>query len=247
MSITPIHPRHLLVRLQHDWDHIKQSRASLHRVSGWCLVSTDMGPDRPLHSLDDVLRWTGYGHADGNGSDDAVLARLVELAATDPLAARIVLQRLLPGISAMARRRSGRGRPHASVLDEVLASAWTVIRTFPVERRQTYVAAGLLREIDYQSFRRARRRLTTFVPRPLHTFDATPSPTCTPSSKDELRDLLQSAAAAGFDPADIELAQRLGRGESTRQIAEATKVTDRTVRNKRDAVTYRLRALAMAH
>jgi len=210
-----------------------------------------MGLDRPLCSLDDVLSWCGYGVAVGNGTgnegnDNMVLGRLVQLAVTDQLAARVVLQRLLPGISALARRRSGHGGPHSTVLDEVVASAWTVICTYPVERRPSHIAAGLLREIDYQSFRRAGRRLTTFVPRPLHSFDEQPAPISTPSSNDELSDLLAAAASAGFDPADIELARRLGRGETTRQIAEATKVTDRTVRNKRDVVTYRLRALALA-
>ena len=174
--------------------------------------------------------------------DDHVLGSLVRLAVTDQLAARVVLQRLLPGISTMARRRTGRGRSYHSVLDEVVATAWTVIRTYPVDRRHTYVAVGLLREIDYQSFRRARRRLTTFVPRPLHTFDAQPAPVGAIGPAEELRELLEAAAAAGLDPADIELARRLGRGETTREIAQSTNVTDRTVRNKRDAVTYRLRA-----
>ena len=215
MSSTPIQPRHLLVRLQHDWEHIKQSRRALHQARQWCLVSTPLGPDRPLESLDDVLRWAGYGCAAGNGGDDHVLGSLVRLAVTDQLAARVVLQRLLPGISTMARRRTGRGRSYHSVLDEVVATAWTVIRTYPVDRRHTYVAVGLLREIDYQSFRRARRRLTTFVPRPLHTFDAQPAPVGAIGPAEELRVLLEAAAAAGLDPADIELARRLGRGETT--------------------------------
>jgi DNA-directed RNA polymerase specialized sigma24 family protein len=246
MSSTPVHSRHLLVRLQHDWDHIKRSRGALRQARRWCLVATPIGPHRPLESLDDVLAWAGYGCAAGNGGDDHVLGNLVRLAVTDQLAARVVLQRLLPGISTMARRRTGRGRPYHQVLDEVVATAWTVIRTYPIDRRHTYVAVGMLREIDYQSFRRARRRLTTFVPRPLHTFDVQPAPVGTVGPADELRDLLEDAATAGFDPADIELARRLGRGETTRQIAQETNVTDRTVRNKRDAVTYRLRALALA-
>jgi hypothetical protein len=246
MSSTPVQSRHLLVRLQHDWDHLKQSRRAIQHARRWCLVSTPIGPDRPLESLDDVLTWAGYGCSAGNGGDDHVLGTLVRLAVSDQLAARVVLQRLLPGISSMARRRTGRGHPYHLVLDEVVATAWTVIRTYPVDRRHTYVAVGMLREIDYQSFRRARRRLTTFVPRPLHTFDAQPSAVATISPADELHDLLEAAAAAGLDPADIELARRLGRGETTRQIARSTNVTDRTVRNKRDAVTYRLRAVALA-
>jgi hypothetical protein len=248
MSTTPIHPRHLLVRLQHDWDHIKRSRGAVQHARRWFLSTAPAAASgRPIESLDDVLAWAGYGwSADRRGDDNQILGQLVRLAATDQLAARVVLQRLLPGISALARRRARGDRPHREMLDEVVASAWTVIRTYPIDRKHTYVAVGLLREIEYQSFTRARRRLTTFVPRPMHAFDGRPAPDSDPAATEELHDLLELAAAAGVDPGDIELARRLGRGESTSDIARSSKVTDRTVRNHRDAMTYRLRAVALA-
>lgn len=247
MSTTPVHARHLLIRLQHDWDHIKRSRAAVQHARRWCLSTSSVATHRPLESLDDVLAWAGYGCRDERGGgDDQILGQLVKLAQSDKLAARVVLQRLLPGISSMARRRASRDRPRHEVLDELVAFAWTVICTYPVDRKHTYVAAGLLREIEYQSFTRPHRRLTTFVPLPLHTFDDRPAPTTTVAAADELRDLLDLAISVGVDPNDIELARRLGRGETTRDIAHSSKVTDRTVRNHRDAVTYRLRAVALA-
>jgi hypothetical protein len=244
MRTTPIHSRHLLVRLQHDWDHIKRSHRTVLQARGWCLI-----PDAPqaLESLDDVLAWAGYGSGDRRGDhDDRILGQLVRLAATDQLAARVVLQRLLPGISALARRRATSERPRHEVLDEAVASAWTVIRTYPVDRKHRYVAVGLLREIEYQSFTRARRRLTTFLPRPLETFDGHAAPTPSQSPADELRELLDLADRAGMSDGDLDLARRLARGESTGDIARSSNVTDRTVRNRREAVTYRLRALALA-
>lgn len=246
MSITPIPSRHLLIRLQQDWDHLKCSRTAVQHARQWCLSVGPTPSHRRLESLDDVLAWSGYRCADGHGGDNVVLGQLVRLAVDDQLAARVVLQRLLPGISSLARRRSSPEHPHAEVLDEIIASAWTVIRTYPLDRRTTFVAVGLLREINYQTFRRAHRRIATFVPRPLHTFDTRIASAASVSSADELHDLLEAGVAAGLDPGDIELARRLGRGESTRDIALSAKVTDRTVRNHRDAVAYRLRAVAMA-
>ena len=246
MSSTPILTRHLLVRLQQDWDHLKVSPDAVEQARGWCLGASHE-PGRSIESLDDVLRWSGYGlTAAHNGDPDQTLAQLVRLAAFDQLAARVVLQRLLPGISTLARRRSTHERPLPEVLDEIVASAWTVIRTYPVQRRCSFVAAGMLREIDYQTFQRARRRLTTFVPSPMQTFEGRPAPLPTVSAVDELRQLLDEATAAGLDPDDIELARQLGRGESTSDIARARQVTDRTVRNHRRAMTYRLRAVALA-
>ncbi|MBI5090264.1 MAG: hypothetical protein HZB15_15770, partial [Actinobacteria bacterium] len=174
MTTTPIRPpRHILVRLQRDWDRLARSRGAVQRAGRWNLLGLDHA--RTLTSLDDVLAQTGYG-AMLTPANDAALADLVRLAATDQLAARVVLQRLLPGISSLARRRTHAGQSRHEVLDEVVASAWTVIRTYPIDRRSSYVAAGLLRDIDYQTFRRATRRLATFVPHPQHTFDLQAAP-----------------------------------------------------------------------
>lgn len=246
MSATPIPSRHLLVRLQQDWDRLKRNRRAIEQARQWSLPLTSTQGDRPLDTLDDVLAWVGYGCSSSSCDDDPMLAGLVRLAVGDQLAARVVLQRLLPGISSMARRHVAADRPYSEVLDDVMASAWTVIRTYPVDRRHTYVAVGLLREIDYFTFRRPLRRLTTFVPHPLHSFDRQPRPHSTISAADELRDLLDDAVAAGLDPDDIEFARRLGRGESTRSLALSADTTERTVRNRRNAVTYRLRAMARA-
>ena len=51
---------------------------------------------------------------------DRVLAALVVAARTDPLAGRVVLQRLLPGLSAIARRRARCVDEHLRNTDEVL-------------------------------------------------------------------------------------------------------------------------------
>ena len=49
-----------------------------------------------------------------------------------------------------------------------------------------------------------------------------------------------------MDADDLELVTRLGKGDTTLQIAADRKVTDRTIRNHRAAVTHRLRTVALA-
>ena len=233
--------RHLLARLQSEWDRLKLSPAAVATATRWELVPG------PLRSLDDLLRRAGYGVvAKGAHCDDAVLHGLMRLGRDDDLAARIVLQRLLPGISAVARRYPFSHHDGAGALDEAVATAWAVIRTYPVDRRPRYIAANMLREIEYRSFRSHRRRKCEFVPTPRTVFELTPGGPETVSPADELRELLDDARCAGLDPGDVELAERLASGVTAAQIAAERNVTSRTIRNHRAIVVHRLRQVALA-
>ena len=230
----------LLSRLQLEWDRLARSPEALARARAWPL------PVERFESLDELLHLAGLG-ASGTGrcGDDELLAALVVEARHDELAARVLLQRLLPGVATIVRRHAG-FVAQLDATDELLAAMWTVIRTYPIDERPSYVAAGLLRTADYHAFKRHRRRLAVYVPRPTATFDrANDDDTVVPAA-DELAELLELAQRAGMDADDLELARRLGRGESTLQIAAARRVTDRTIRNHRAVVAHRLRAVALA-
>ena len=169
-----------------------------------------------IDSLDDVLRVAGYGPTATGHRHDDVLRELVRLAAADHLAARVVLQRLLPGISALARRRSGPGRPHREVLDEVVASAWTVIRTYPVDRRHTWSR--------WVCCARSTTRPSGAHPSPHHVRATAcahlrhPAGRRPPLAADELRELLETPGRQAWPAADIDLARRLARGDSTAEV-----------------------------
>jgi DNA-binding CsgD family transcriptional regulator len=239
---SPPPSRHLLVRLQNEWNRLSSTPSAVHRAQSWGLRV------ERFDSLDALLCHVGYGYGAGRHDDDEALGQLVAVARGDELAARVVLQRLLPGIASIARRRatSAGSRNGYDTTDEVLAAAWSVIRTYPVDRRPHFVAANILRSINYVAFESGGRRKCTMVPQPMHTFDRRAADELPRSSADELADLLELADAAGLDPGDLELARRLGRGDSTADLARELNVTDRTIRNHRAALTQRLRAVALA-
>jgi len=245
-AVTPTspiqpHTRHLLSRLQREWTRLSCSADAVAAARRWPIDADG------FDSLDDLLRLAGYGRVvRGSHDDDHLLAQLVLVARHDQLAARVVLQRLLPGIASLARRYERRDAEARANPDEVVAAAWVVIRGFPVERRSQYVAANLLRAIEYEAFTRERRRPVRWQPVPDEQLDRAVSGDPPADPAGELRELLEDAIRAGLDPSDVELARLLGRGATTAAIAVARSVTDRTVRNHRTAMVHRLRQVALA-
>lgn len=223
-------------RLALEWTRLRTHPGCLATASGWGLLPS------PVTDLAELLTAVGYERPHDADSDDRFRA-LVLLAATDDLAARIVLQRLLPGLLAVVRRRRGRGE---HVFEELLGAAWIAIRTFNPARHPRGLAAALISDADYAAFRAAeRRRSSDEVPVDvtLHHVadDRAPSP-C-----DELAEIIAEAARSGIaSDDDLLLIRRLAAGASTEQLAESMQVTSRTIRNRRARITSALRGTALA-
>lgn len=148
-------------RLWLDWDALAGSRTNVRRANAWEL------PGEPVRHLDEVLTRAGYGQSVTDDDCDHYLSLLTGLAHHDELACRVVVQRILPGLIAIAIRRGRIVVEGASfALDQLVSSAWMVIRGYPIDRRPRRVAANLLRDIEYQSFVREARtkRSRTEVP-----------------------------------------------------------------------------------
>lgn len=184
---------------------------------------------------------------------DQRLAELVAEAAHDPLAARIVLQRLLPGLVSIARRR-GRQRFALTVrlYNELLATAWIVIRCYPIHRRPQRVAANLLLDVEYQTFvREARLVRVRTVAHSSATWDwvgtagldGTPTGTAHPFA--ELLEVLRDAREAGAHPQSLQFAAALASGRSLAEVAEADQRTERAERYRRARVAAELRSLVV--
>jgi hypothetical protein len=108
----------------------------------------------PHHALNDLLHATEQ-RGDPAHSDQ-ILAALARLA-TDPetpdeLAARALLQMLLPGAKALARRLAWLGDP-AERAAAVTACLYEQIRTYPIQRRPARIAANLLADTHQRLLR----------------------------------------------------------------------------------------------
>ena len=139
-------------RLWLDWDALARTRSNVRRANAWNL------PGEPVRHLDEVLTRAGYSQSVTDDDCDQYLSLLAGLAHHDELACRIVVQRILPGLIAIAIRRGRIVDGGASfALDQLAAAAWLVIRSYPIDRRPRRVAANLLRDIEYQAFVREAR------------------------------------------------------------------------------------------
>lgn len=222
--------------IDREWFRLRTEPDALRRADSWRLVPHE------LVSLDEVLAAIGYERA-RSPLAESNLRRLVELAAGDDLAARVIVRRLLPGALSVAARRRERG--DAAAFDDLLGALWIAIRTFDPRRRPACLAAALLTDAEYLVFRRGARRTRREVIR--DTFVDQPSPDADADAADELAELIDSATRAGLASADdVTLARLLASEPSTAHVAARLAVTERTVRNRRARLAVKLRAAALA-
>jgi hypothetical protein len=224
-------------RLQCEWDRLRHRRHVVEHARRWAIT------DQRFDDLDQLLALAGF-RTTASAETEAVLRRLVLHAAGDELAARVVLQRVLPGLMAVVRSRHARAGD--DVLEHLVAAAWIAIRTFAPRRRPACLAAALIEEAERACYcRPGRRRATTELTLdPVRTTELADERG--PSPCEELAEVLADARAAGIAPADLELVRRLLRSGSTVQVARDLDVTARTIRNRRERLTNQLRLAALA-
>jgi hypothetical protein len=226
-------------RLRAEWNTLTSDPKSIRHATQWMLV------DAPLRSLDDVLAATGFDVAN-TALTERALRRLVLAAADgDGLAARVVIQRLLPGLISLSVRRAQQAD---APLDELIGAAWIAIRTYNPRRRPTCIAAALIGDADYRAFRHRWRRAARLSERPTASFDDELSTRFEPavSADDELADLFRSALEAGIPAGDLDLLHQIVDDIPTTVLAAEHAVTPRTIRNRRDRLTAQLRQLVQA-
>lgn len=224
-----------LRHLQRDWERLRHHQQTLTEVNSWGL------PGDPVTDLDEVVVRAGFGKSATDSVADAYFFQLITLAKHNDLAARISLQRIVPSVLAIARRR-GRITPGGfdQAMTECLATAWMQVRTFPIERRTKKIAANLVRDIEYHAFVRERRKKThpTVSLAERHhdmvSYDLDPHRT-----DDELNEVLTLAEQHGLSNYHSGLLRRIASGERNEDIAASYNISARTVRDHR--------ATALAH
>lgn len=233
----------LLVRLTREWQRLAVDRQLVVQARSWALPVD-------IDTLDDILLAGGWYRSAAERRRtgpprvpaDEVLHALLVAARDDELAARVVLQRLLPGLVTLACRWQRRW--DGDVVSELLTAAWPVIRTFPYERRPLHLVANLLNDCEYHAFRRANRRLMQQVATAPHELDCAVDPP-SPDARAELAEVI--SCSRSLSEADIHLLALLSSGRSMLEVADAMAMSERTLRNHKARVVAHLRsAVALA-
>jgi hypothetical protein len=131
-------PPSLFCSLDHDWHHQATRLRSRQALRRWAEAQPALGLFADLDQL--ILHVHRRGHP---ATSDKVLASLAGLAASDELAARALLQAMLPGLKALTHSFGWRG-DHEETAAAVVAVCWERIRTYPIERRPRRIAANIL-------------------------------------------------------------------------------------------------------
>ena len=225
----------MLRDLSSEWSRLAIAPTAVRRVNSWGL------PNTPVHHLDDVLSLAGFGRDPKDSVADHYLFLLVKRASTDDLAARIVLQRLLPPLISVARRR---GRITVGGFDEalteVISHAWMLIRTYPTDRRPAKVASNLVRDSEYHAFVKPTRYQRYTIQ--LCDSDAMthiPAPDVDESPLSILNDLVDRSSSLSAHSRTI--LQKLASGMTVEQIAHEFGVQVRTARTWRRTAISELR------
>lgn len=124
--------------LDRTWAQVASSRDGAAALERWRGDAVLGAPD--LDTL--VARVWEASKADADRAHAALAAR----APSDPVAARVLLQILRPGLRNLGRRLA-LGGSFDDVDHELLALAWERIRTYRVDRRPTAVAANILLDV----------------------------------------------------------------------------------------------------
>jgi len=236
--------------LNQEWERLAADPRTTARIASWPTSLARYG-DAPR-----LLAGVGQEGGLPMAVADQVLAALVAVGHDDRLAARIVLQRVLPGLVRAAVRRTAAHHEHRQrVFDDLVANAWLVIRCYPLERRPVKIAVNVLRDAEYLTcVRPARLRSATERPtavradsRQLASCGLDGRPEDHADAASELAELLAFGAAAGVARRDLAMlgSVTLG-GWSSGEVAERFTVTTRTVRNRRVRTTAALAALVAA-
>jgi hypothetical protein len=230
-------PRALSIRLEREWEVLRHRPAAVARARSWGVTAT------PFTSLDELLWLAGFWSVRSTEAD-RVLGALVDVAGRgDQLAARVVLQRLLPGLLAIVRREQFR-EPGLDAFELLAAEAWIAISGYDVGRRPTHIAARLLNDARHRAFttpRRRRRRIDE-VPVPPGHLDG-PMPAEPGSTFEELTTVVAVARDGGLTDRDLVPVRDYLSDHPARAAAQRG-ITLRTLRNRRDRSVARIRYCA---
>jgi hypothetical protein len=129
----------LFVKLDAEWRTVVASQDAQDALDRW----RDDPVLGDMRTLGEVLvrtaRGTDWRHA------DAVLRALMKRAGSDEIAARALLQAVIPGLASVAGRIGAKGNPDLEA--EIAAVAWATIRRGRLSQRRGSIAGNLLLDV----------------------------------------------------------------------------------------------------
>jgi hypothetical protein len=220
----------LVGQLIADWNRVAGQHRAVQRANSWGL------PGEPVTHLNEMVLRAGFDAPATCDVSDQYLAALVRVAATDPLAAQIVIHRLLPPLIAIAKRR-GKIAPGGieGALTNVMTRAWMVICAYPSNRRPRKIASNIVRDVEYWEyvapFRRRDAELQYYAPDALAEISAglrkeSREGVC----DDPAREIFLDMEARGVPRIRIEILRLVSDGLSSEEIALRLNMRPRTVR-----------------
>src|SRR6266571_3919119 len=173
--------------LDREWQQLARASLPAH-LRAWALNEPALAPFADPERLIRFLR----GPASAEAKDE-LLRPLLRVARHEPLAARVVLQALMPGLKRLSARALLDVSEWEELWELLLANAWERIRRYPLARRPRRIAANVLldtlhrtlRELGRERRRRRRGDVDAAVPVPV------------PDRRAEIARLLRDAVSAG--------------------------------------------------
>ena len=227
--------------LEQEWARLRNDRLAARRLAD---VRAVAGGAASLADVEAYVRRAGPEHA------DAVLLALVRLAVGGDdgadLAARVLLQLLLPGTRNLARRWWALG-DHEERAAAAVAAVYHRIRSYPIARRPGRVAANVLLDAARELRRAVPSVTVTLTADPVAVDDpAAPVLTSGAHAAVELAEVLRDAVADGvLDRDDAELIARSRiAGHRVADIARHHRLGSRTLWDRRHRAE---RTLVAAH
>lgn len=221
-------PASLTHRLDNEWLHLVGSPATTEALASWGRLEPALAGWSDL----DSLRAAVHNRADLE-QGDRILAALVRLAAVtghgDVLAARVMLQLLVPGAIRLGQGLAAMVGDQLASEAAVFAELTILIRTYPWQRRPRRIAANLLLDCR-QRLTRTHHRTRPEISAGLSLHDPTATTGADGDGRLALHDLLWWARRRGIlsrfeaqllvasHVADIPMSQlvsRFGRSRST--------------------------------
>jgi hypothetical protein len=236
----------VLDSLEREWRRLERCSSGRRAALRWGVVHAAL---RGVGSLGELLE----RRRDSSGAP-AVLAALAVLAPTDDLAARTLLQALLPGLVRLAAT-AGYDDPEA--VDELVSLAWERIRTYPAGRAGS-VAGNIMLDVrkkySQQRFESAtmlslgwRHRLDV---RPWAELRGEAAGMARPAEDEALERLtLEQVAAQRAVVGDVcfrAVSRTLGLGLSLAEAAAEENVTVPTLTQRRWRALQQMRQLPLA-